>query len=578
MLNGRLYFQAWFVAVVALLVAFLTLQPPPELPDAEQVSVFSGAEAAQLSDDLQRVAPLRVPGSETAKQAASWVQGQFATLPGGDRLVATQDAVVRLGRTEVPIRNVMFTQPATADNKWTRNILVVAPRDAPRQVAGGTSGTAILVELARLATRTRAHHTVIFLSVDGDTLGNAGLRWYLRQVDTTRIAGVLVIDGLGEGTGDEIRIWASGAHRQALGMRQLAERAVRNAGGRPSPAPSLRAQLISQAFTETRGAQRAAIDRGVPAVTLSARSESALPIGIGAPTQERLALGGTAALNMIALLDARERANAPDGSFAYAGRILRPSVARLAMLLLALPLFVMALDAAARIRRARVRVSSGVRVVAWKFVPPLAALAVAHLLAMGRVFPGTAVGHPLLPAEMTVSLNDVLGLVLVVLTAIGLLALLRSRIAAIRVTPPAEAAGALLWLSALVLFAWWRTPMALVLILPAAHAALAATVVPRRWQLVVLALIAAAAPLAVVGMVSGAIDRGIPYTLWYTLVTSVNGARGGLAPILAVLVAVCVVSLGTLVLFRARKGLVGGRRVQGAGPSPSNLSTRKPNS
>jgi len=575
MLNGRLYFQAWFVATVALLVAFLTLQPPAELPDPEQVAVFSGVEAAQLAEDLHRTAPLRVPGSETSKRAAAWVEAQFEQLPGGDRLVATQDAVVRLGRDEVNIRNVMFTQPATAENKWSRNILVVAPRDAPRQVAGGTSSTAILVELARLATRTRAHHPIIFLSVDGDTLGNAGLRWYLRQVDTSRIAGVLVLDGVGEGEGTDVQIWASGAHRQALGMRQMAEEAVRNAGGRPSAAPSLRTQLIRLAFTETRGGQRAAIDRRIPAVALAAREEGPLPIGVGVPNAQRLNVGGAAALNMIALLDARERANVPDGSFAYAGRVLRPSVGRLAMLLLALPLFVMALDAAARIRRARVRVSSGVRVVAWKFVPPLAALLVAHLLAMWHVLPGTAVGRPLLPAEMPVRLNEVLGLVLLVLTAIGLLILLRPRIHAVGVNPPAEAAGALLWLSALVLFAWWKAPMSLVLILPAAHAALAATVVPRRWQLGVLALVAAAAPIAVVSMVSDVLDRGIPYTLWYMLMTTVNGARGLMEPILAVMVLVCVVSLGTLVLFRARKGLVGGRRGQGAAGRTSNLTTSK---
>lgn len=576
MLNGRLYFQAWFVATVALLVAFLTLQPPAELPDPDQVAVFSGAETAQLADDLQRTAPLRVPGSETSRQGAAWVRNQFEQLPDGKRLTAVQDAVVRLGgRTEVPIRNVMYTQAATADNRWSRNILVVAPRDAPRQAAGGTSSTAILVELARLASRTRSHHPIIFLSVDGDTLGNAGLRWYLRQVDPSRIAGVLVLDGVGEGEGTDIQIWASGAHRQALGMRQMAEQAVRDAGGRPSPAPSLSRQLIAQAFTETRGAQRAAIDRRVPAVTLSAREEGPLPVGLALPSRERLALGGTAALNMLALLDARERANAPDASFLYAGRILRPSVGRLAMLLLALPLFVMALDAAARIRRARVRVSSGVRVVAWKFVLPLTVLFLAHLLSMWGVLPGTAVGRPLLPAEMPVTLNQVMGVVFAVLTGLGIAIMLRPRVAAVGVNPPAEAAGALLWLSALVLLAWWRAPMSLVLILPAAHAALAATVVPRRWQLLVLGLIAATAPMAVVSMVSNAIDRGIPYTLWYILTTTANGARGSLEAVLAVTVMVCVVSLGTLVLFRARKGLVGGRRVQGVGASSSNLSARK---
>ncbi len=558
MLNGRLYFQAWFVATIALLVAFLTLQPQDELVPPESVGVFAGDSARAQAQDLADTAPLRVPGTDTARAGARWMHERMTELPTNGRRVATQQAYVRVDGVPTPITNVLYTVPAAAPTKSARNILVVAPRDAPRQVAGNADDSAVLVELARVAAQAQYHHTIVFLSVDGDTVGNAGLRWYLRTVDTTRIAGVVVLDGVGGDDSTEVHLWSGGAHRQALALRQVAEQAVRDAGGVPSAPPSLPAQLIAMAVPETRGAQRAAIDQRVPAVTLSSRVEAPLAAGMRAPaSSERLRLVGMAALNLIGRLDVRERARTPDASFLYAGRILRPAVARMALLLLALPLFVMALDAVARIRRARVRVSTGLRAVGWKCVPPLAALVVGHLLALAGVLVAPVVGRPPLPADMPFTLRDGLVLLLIVLTVAAVSIAVRGRIHAAGANPPAEAAAALLWLSVIVLFAWWWSPFSLVLILPAAHAALAATVVPRRWQLVALAAVALAAPVAVVSAVSRAIDRDVWFTLWYILQTSISGARGLLGPVLAVLVGVCVVSLGTLVLFRARKGLVG---------------------
>ena len=40
------------------------------------------------------------------------------------------------------------------------------------------------------AIRSSYRHTLIFLSIDGGTIGNAGTRWYLRSVDRSRIAGM----------------------------------------------------------------------------------------------------------------------------------------------------------------------------------------------------------------------------------------------------------------------------------------------------------------------------------------------------------------------------------------------------
>ena len=74
MLNGRLYFHAWLIAIVALLVAFLTLQPEETPIDAEQAPSFDAARAERLASDLVAAAAERPPGSP---QAAASVEAQF---------------------------------------------------------------------------------------------------------------------------------------------------------------------------------------------------------------------------------------------------------------------------------------------------------------------------------------------------------------------------------------------------------------------------------------------------------------------------------------------------------------------
>jgi hypothetical protein len=559
MLNRRLYFQAWLVAVVALLVAFLTLEPPEEPIRTDQVATFNSSEATDAANELARVAPERTPGSPGADAAASWIEREFRDLPDGGKRVATQSMVARAGGETTPLKNVFFTLPASAPTTSARNIVIVAPRDAPAGVSAGTTSSAILLELARTAIRSSYRHTLIFLSADGGTIGNAGTRWYLRSVDRSRIAGVIVLDAPGEGDGRVIHLWSMGAGRQALSMRQLAEQAVRNAGFEPTGVPSMRNQLLRLAVPETRGEQRAAIDLGVPAVTLADRDESTLPAGPVTITRERVDGAGTAALWLVNLLDARERANAPDAALAYAGKILRPAVGRLALLLLALPLLVMALDAAARVRRGRIRVSAGLRAVAWRFVVPLGVLFLAHLLSMWGIFRGPDIGRPPKIADLALDGQAFLGIILLALVSVVGWLWMRPRVVATGASASAEAAGALIWLALLTLVAWWVAPFSLVLILPAAYAALTATVAPQRWQIGALAVLALAAPVAIVLMTAEDIDRNPLFAVWYLCETAVSGARGLVGPVLAAMVGVCVVSISSLVAFRARKGLVAGR-------------------
>ena len=99
---------------------------------------------------------------------------------------------------------------------------------------------------------------------------------------------------------------------------------------------------------------------------------------------------------------------------------------RLALLLLALPIIVCAVDAVARMRRAGVSlVPDGLRAAGLRTAPPLAALATGYLLSLAGLLPRPAAGAPPLPAEATFGAAAGLGLVLTI--AAGALAWLWAR-------------------------------------------------------------------------------------------------------------------------------------------------------
>ncbi|WP_217914263.1 hypothetical protein [Miltoncostaea marina] len=116
--------------------------------------------------------------------------------------------------------------------------------------------------------------------------------------------------------------------------------------------------------------------------------------------------------------------------------------------------------------------------------------------------------------------------------------------------PAAEATAALAALSVVLLLMWLLSPFALVLALPAAHAALLATAARRPWQLAALAVVAALPLLGLVASTAGLLHSGWPFAVWYLGETAASGARGGTGLLLGVLVAACAWSLAALVALR----------------------------
>ncbi len=287
---------------------------------------------------------------------------------------------------------------------------------------------------------------------------------------------------------------------------------------------------------QTFGDQGAAIASGLTAVTLSARSESPLREG-RPPTADRLEMVANSANDLLGALDGADEVPAADGSLAFAGKFLRPTIARLALLLVLLPVLVCSLDIVARQRRAKVPLGLGLRAVSLRAIPLFAALAAGYLLALAGLLPGASAGEPPIPANARFGALEALAVVLAAAAGVGGWLLARRRARRLGVSRAAEGAAALAALSLLLLVIWIVRPYALILAVPAAHAALLATTARKPWHLPALAALAVAPFVFLAVSIGQVLDSNVVFAVWYLLATvgqriargrrSVPGAAGG---------------------------------------------------
>lgn len=554
MLNGRLYRLSWLVAALALLVALLTLESPGSTPEPPLPPAFDATAARVIAADLATVAPERVPGTPGDAAAAAWVAGQLGAVPGATRVMRQRFSVMAPGG-RVVTENVYVALPARAGRGGRGALVISAPRDTPPGVRGGESGSAVLVQLARSLGTVARNRPVLIVSTGASTMGNAGARWFVHRFQGAPMAAALSLDDPA-GVPGGIHVWDDGQDsRRSIPMLTAAGQAATRADAPLAPGPGPFSQVAEMAVPQTSGDQAAYVAQGIPAVSLASRPEGPLVSG-GLPTEDALGDSGRTAETLISSLDRSDALPPPAAGLVVNGRELRPVMSRIVILLLALPLLVAALDLAVRLRRAGVRLTPFVVALLWRLLPVVAALLVAHLLAIAGMVASPAGGWPPLAEAVPFDLAGIVAIVLSV--GAGVLTWLVVRHRAVRrdAEVASRAAVGVIALGAACLLLWVVSPFALLIALPAAHAALIATRARRPWQVLALALVAAAPAVLLTWWASARIDRGIPYTAWYLLETTVSGARGVSGPVLAAIILVTAWSLGALVMSRVRRGLI----------------------
>jgi hypothetical protein len=566
-LDPRLYRAAFAPILLALVVAaFSLVDRPRPITTTLAPDVFDGPKAFATLQGLATQFPDRRPGSAGDVGLARRVERDFrrSFCPKAGPSGACDEVTVRnvSGRT-IAGETDLETVIATRLGQPGPGIMVLAHRDAAgRPAEAELSGTAALLELARVFGGRRTARTLTLVSTSGGSGGAAAAAELASNMpsDDPRPAAVLV---LGDMASTSVRRpwvlpWSDGPQLAPVRLRRTVEAALKLETGDEPGQPRAIAQLARLAFPFAQNEQAPFNRAGIPAVAIQATAERGPGAG-AAVSAVRLRGFGRAALRTIDALDnAPTLTDVPNAEVVVLNKVLPGWVARLLVGVLLLPMLVAAVDGLARVRRRKAAVAVWLRWLLALAVPFTAAALVARLLGATGVIeaaPGSAVAAGLIGVD---------GLAVAIVGAVFVLGVLAVRplqriLAARPESMPAverdgggPAAALTLTITAIAVAVWIANPFAAaVLVLPAHLWMLAAVPESRMGRgtalaIVLGALLPAGLVLAVYANAIGASPTQLP---WALLLLVAGGQVGVLALLAMSAMAACAVGAFRLALL-----------------------------
>ncbi|HWG07856.1 MAG TPA: M28 family peptidase [Solirubrobacteraceae bacterium] len=476
MLNGRLYRAAFLPFVIALAVAAfsLTARPAPMhsslAPDA-----FEGQRAFADLNSLAGRFPHRRPGSSgdqaLAAQIAEALRGLGGTA-GGGFTVRTHRFDGQTIDGEKELTSVVAQRPGSTAQK---PIVIVAHRDAAGTGARAElSGTAALLELARVFAARETQRTIVLVSTSGGSGGDAGAVDFAHSHPGPYDAAIAIGDLAGSTRRKPFVVPYSNASGSApIQLQRTVDDAITREAGVDPGAPSGFGQLAHLAFPLTVGEQGPLNAAGTPSVLVQVSGESG-PASDDRVSEESLQRFGRSVLSAVDALDAGpDLPQAMQTGLLVQRKTIPAWALRLVIGTLLLPPLILAADGLARARRRRLAVarwSSWTLLCAAPFA--VAALFAVLLGALGIV--SAAPSSPIPPGALSFDASAAASVfaVLLALALAWLLWPIAARRVGVPVRPESDAAGVgmLLVLVALGVLVWIVDPFAALLLLPAMHA------------------------------------------------------------------------------------------------------------
>lgn len=562
MFDGRIYRAALApLLLVVVIVGFSLTGAAAPLHSTLAPDAFDGARAYANLRQLLSAFPDRKPGSAGDRRLAAEVAGSLRGLAGtagGGFQVSTRSFTARTAEGQRTLTDVIAVRPGSSGE---RPIAILAHRDAlARGSAAELSGTAALLELARVFAQSETKRTVVLVSTSGGSEGDAGAAYYAAHLGAAPDAAIVLGDLAGDRAHKPFVLSFSGgtATAPAVLQRTLQGTISQEVGADPGSI-GLGAQLAELAQPLALGEQAALNDAAIPAVTVQV-SGARGPVTGTRVSETRLSNFGRAVLaGVYALDEGPDIAQAPNTHLELGRRGLPEWAIRLLVLAALLAPIVVCIDALARLRRRREPLARG---LLWSLCGALpflvAALFAATLGALGILSaPASQLSARGVAAVGGVAVALGATAAVLVATTFARPALLRRLGFAAR--PPADACGlaAMLVLLAVALLAWLADPFAALLLVPAAHLGLlAADSRPRALSLPALgvALLPVVALSLVVARELGLAPIGLAESVLLAL------AGGQVGPFSALLWSLALGSLlSLLALALAERG---GERVE----------------
>jgi hypothetical protein len=559
----RVYRAAFAPAVVALFIAAFSLADRPAAVTTPFAPAgFTGTRAFDTLQELGRAFPRRAAGSAGDRALAGRVADTFRA--SGFRVSrSTQSARTLDGKAD--LETVVGVRPGLS----SRRIVVMAHRDARGSPAlAELSGTAALLELARVFKVRDLSSTLVLVSTSGGSAGGAGAHAFAKSAAGDPIDATIVLGDLASRRIHKPWIvpWSNDRDAAPMGLRRTLESAVRREVGAQAGGSRAIGQWARRALPLTVSEQGEAARGGLPAVLLQVSGERG-PAPRAAVSENRLDAFGRAAMRAVIALDGRVSRAGDDGLFAHEGggiitvrRLLPDWAIRLLVGTLLLPPLLTAIDAFFGARRRRLPVMRWIGWVGAAAVPFLLAWLWIRLLGLTGAIEATR--GPVLPEALPLHGWRVAALVSApVVLALAWLGPRRALVSALRLPATVSAGGAAaalgLVVNVLALVVWVFNPLTAALLVPAAHGWLFATAPGTSMSSrvrAVLVLVGLALPALMTLHYALALDLGPLDLAWLAFLITAGGHVTLLAAIVLSVLAGCL--CGVVAVVRTRRRVV----------------------
>lgn len=463
MLDPRLYRTgAVAVALAVIVVAFSLVDQQRGVGSSLAPDAFNGAGAFSQMVTLAKAAPNRRPGSAGDEDVASVVA---STLRSFGYSVSQQTFRADTVDGRHPLLNVVGTRTGLAPGA----IVVVSHRDSLSSPGTGElSGTAAMLELARVLAGQTQQHTIVLASTSG-AAGTAGARELARTLPGPIDAVISLGDLASLRTRSPIVIpWSTGPEVAPAMLRQTVAGALAAQAGLPAGSSGLAGQLAHLVLPITPGEQGPFGARGIPAVEISLGGDQGAASG-AALSAEKLSGTGRAILQSVGALDGAASVPRAVPYLLLSGKVVPKWAISVLVLALLVPVLLVAVDGLARVRRRGHGVGAGMLRALGAALPFLAAAALAIAAHLTGVLESAPPGP--VPADgVRLSAGGIGVLAVAVLLITGGLTLwwrLRDRSA--RGPDPALGVGALLVMCLATVALCLINPFAALVAIPALH-------------------------------------------------------------------------------------------------------------
>jgi len=493
MLNGRIYRAAFAPFVLALAIAAfsLTARPAP-LTSTLAPDAFDGQQALAEAKQLAAEFPDRRPGSigddKLAQRIEHTIEG-LGGMAGGGFSVRVKQVHAQTIDGEQTLETVIAQRPgSTAESP----IVILAHRDSAQNGSPAQlSGTAALIELARVFASRETKRTIVLVSTSGGSGGDAGAAQFAAaQTASGPVDAAIVLgDVASTGTSSPVVVPYSDGYGSAPDeLQRTVDTAIEREAGIAPGAPSTVGQLAHLVFGLASGEQGVLLARGVPAVSVQVSGVRGPSAGAGL-SEARMEGIGKAILSAVDALDgAPDVESTPQRGLVLAHQIVPAWALGLLIGTLLIPPAAVLLDGLARARRRKQPLGRWALWVCACALPFMVGALFAILLgALGGIVatPGAPAPAGALPFDGA-AVTAVLACAAVLGCAwLGWPVLVRRLGLPVRPTPQtpgADAAGVVVLLALLIVACavWVVDPYAALLLVPGVHVLLVIASPERR--------------------------------------------------------------------------------------------------